>query len=293
MKITLKRFDIRQIPKDGRIILVIGRRGSGKSTLMKDLMFHMRERFDFGVGMSPTRASVDMLCTHLPPALVYEEGFSPEQFQKMVALCQLLSRKKKLRKGLLVLDDCNADKGAFRTVTMRNCFMNGRHYNINLLWSMHYCLDLTTDLRTQIDYVIVLKESIRKNKERLWNNFFGMFPKFEDFDRVMSACTQNHEALVLDNTVVEPSVESCLYWYKAQVNIPQFTIGKQVYFKLSRYYQSEEKENDDDDMLKVTIRRPGAPPRPPLAGKIVIPAMVAADPSNPRVELVEKSHHDQ
>ena len=46
--------------------------------------------------------------------------------------------------------------------------------------AMQYVMDMTPDLRTQVDYVFALRESIISNKHKLWKYFFGMFEKFEE-----------------------------------------------------------------------------------------------------------------
>jgi hypothetical protein len=281
MKITLKKFDFSTLPKDGRIILVIGRRGSGKSTLIEDIMYNLRHRFDFAIGMSPTRSSIEMMERHMPDVMVFEEGFSKEQFQKMLSLSSIISRKGKLRSGLLCMDDCNSDKDAFRSKNMRDAFMNGRHYGMNILWAMHYCMDILPDLRSQVDYVFVLKDNIRKNKERLYQNFFGMLDKVEDFMKIMDQCTENNECLILDNTTPNPDPKTCLFWYKAKRSQPEFRLGKPVFYKLAEYYRKQS-IGDDDDLLRVRIR-PGH--NMPLNG---VPDIGFSNEANPRVECVEK-----
>jgi hypothetical protein len=281
MKLQLRKFDPDgMMPRDGRIILVIGRRGSGKSTLIRDLMFRLHKRFDFGIGMSPTRTSTEMMEEHLPNAFVFDDGFNPEQFQKILAILSLLAKKHKLRNALVILDDCNANKNDFRSKTMRDVFMNGRHYGENLLWAMHYCMDILPDLRAQVDYVFVLKDNIRKNKERLYNNFFGMFEKLEDFIKVMDQCTENNECLVLDNTTPNPDPQRCLFWYKAIRDPPPVQIGRPVFYQLSDYYRRAAEDMEQDDMLKVHIR-PGQ-----TTTTVVKPTFSNAN--NPRIECIEK-----
>ena len=268
MKIKLHKFDFSTIPPDGRIILVIGKRGSGKSTLIENIAYNLRMRFDFAIGMSPTLSSITMLEKHIPPAMVFGKGFNMDTFKKLLGITAQISRSKKFRKSLLLMDDCNADREAFRSKEMRDAFMNGRHYDINIIWAMHYCMDILPALRTQVDYVFVLKDNIRANKERLHRNFFGMFNKVDEFIQVMDKCTENNECLVLDNTSPTPDLSKCLFWYKGlhQTLIPPFILGNSVFFKLSDYYHKDDTA-DDDDLLKVKIR-PGYEPINPLVQQI-------------------------
>ena len=70
MKIKIKKFDATTIKKDA-VVLLIGKRGSGKTTLMKDIMFNMKDKLDFGIAMSPTEETTASLGSFLPPSCIY------------------------------------------------------------------------------------------------------------------------------------------------------------------------------------------------------------------------------
>ena len=76
-------------------------------------------------------------------------------------------------------------------------------------------MDITPDIRTNTDYVFALKENIRKNRERMYNEFFGVFPSFPVFDALFLEVTQDYRCLVLDNTKPSTKIEDCVFWYVA------------------------------------------------------------------------------
>ena len=49
-----------------------------------------------------------------------------------------------------------------------------------------------------------------------------MFEKYEDFAKVMDKCTENHSCIVMDNTTGSCNVEEFIFWYKAQIDLPEF-----------------------------------------------------------------------
>ena len=53
MQMKVRKFSMTQI-KPHRISLLIGRRGSGKSVLLRDLLYNLRDRFDYAMAMCPT-----------------------------------------------------------------------------------------------------------------------------------------------------------------------------------------------------------------------------------------------
>ena len=85
-------------------------------------------------------------------------------------------------------------------------------------------MDLTPDLRANVDYVFILRENVIQNREKLYKAFFGIFPTFDMFNQVMTACTENYECLVLDNTSKSNKIEDCVFWYKAKCH-SNFRIG--------------------------------------------------------------------
>lgn len=89
---------------------------------------------------------------------------------------------------------------------------------------MQYCMDLSPDLRANVDYVFILRENVIQNREKLYKSFFGIFPTFDMFNQVMNACTENYDCLVLDNTSKSNKIQDCVFWYKASMR-KNFRIG--------------------------------------------------------------------
>ena len=60
-----------------------------------------------------------------------------------------------------------------------------------------------------------------------------MFDSYESFSRVMDRCCENYGVLVLDNTAPTSRVEDCLFWYRADTNLPPFTMGSSSFRRLA------------------------------------------------------------
>ena len=238
MKLRVKRFDPNSL-KPHRIILVVGKRGTGKSVLQRDLMYHLSDKVDFGLAMTPTEESAEMFRQHMPDAWIYN-GFSTSKLDSMLEIQRNLCKTKKQRNLFILMDDCMYDKKVLKGIGIRDLFMNGRHLNISLCNAVQYVMDIGPDLRTQVDYVFALRENIISNKTKLWKYFFGMFEKYEDFAKVMDKCTANHGCLVMYNTTGSCNVDECICWYKASMELQKFKVGKQLFWDLSnRYVKSE------------------------------------------------------
>lgn len=244
-KIRVKRFDPSSL-KPHRIIIIVGKRGTGKSVMQRDLMYHLSQKWDFGLAMTPTEESADMFREHMPDSWIYN-GFSTHKLDQMLTVQRDLCKTKKQKNLFILMDDCMYDKKILKGIGIRDLFMNGRHMHISLCNAVQYVMDMGPDLRTQVDYVFALRENIISNKTKLWKYFFGMFEKYEDFAKVMDKCTNNHGCLVMDNTTGSCNVEECIFWYKAEMNLPSFKIGSPSFWKLSeKYVKSDEDMRRDE-----------------------------------------------
>lgn len=238
-RVNIRKFDPSKM-RPNAIVLLIGKRGTGKSTLLKDLMFHMRQKFEFGIAMSPTEEATSDLSSYIPSSWIYS-NFSNDKVELLLEEQRRAGRKGRHRHVFLLLDDCMYDKKILKGTNIRNLFMNGRHRKIFFISCQQYIMDMPPELRGQVDYVFALREPIISNKEKLWKFFFGMFGKLQDFTAVMDRCTQNFDCLVFDATSKSTAVEDCVFWYRADLHDP-FVIGNPVF---SRYHREYFREQDD------------------------------------------------
>lgn len=237
--IRVRKFNPSTI-KESRIIFILGKRHTGKSVLMKDLLSQM-PRPDFVLAMAPTEDTLRMFREFVPETCVFDH-FSQEKLERTVTLQRELVNRGKKRTVLILLDDCLYQKNVLRSTAMRSIFFNGRHDNISLVCAAQYMMDVDVSLRTNIDYIFTMRETILMNRQKLYKYYFGQFRKFDDFDKVMGACTQNYKCLVLDGTVSSTSPTDSVMWYKASTSIPEFRLCRPVYWKLSKRFSLSDED---------------------------------------------------
>ncbi|MDB4588397.1 hypothetical protein N9095_00295 [bacterium] len=222
MNIQLRKFNPASM-KDDKVCVLIGKRNTGKSTLVTDILYH-KKHLPAGIVMSATEEGNHHYQQFVPDLFIYGD-YDREAIERVLERQrQILLRNKPIQPAFILLDDCMYDKKFMKDTCIRKCFMNGRHWKIFFMLTMQYCMDLTPDLRANVDYVFILRENIIQNREKLYKAFFGIFPTFDMFNQIMNACTENYECLVLDNTSKSNKIEDCVFWYKAKLH-PQFRIG--------------------------------------------------------------------
>ena len=251
MKLKIRKFDMKTMPPDA-VVLLVGKRGTGKSTLLKDIMFHMRDQLHCGVAFSPTEDSVegaDGLSSYVPAPLIHD-CYKPQVVEKLLNYqkkCVKKVGKEKTKRQFVILDDCMIEKKALKGTEIRAVFMNGRHRRLFLINAIQYLCDLTPDLRSNVDVVFCLKDSFTTNKERLWKNFFGMFPDFPTFSQTMDALTNDFTAMVLNNRTRSTELTDQVFWYKANPKLPKFQLCHPAFWKLSTACAVEEEYDDESD----------------------------------------------
>lgn len=217
MNIQLRKFKPETMADD-KVCVFIGKRGTGKSTLVTDVMYH-KKHLPVGIVMSATEEGNHHYQQFVPDLFIYGD-YDREAIERVLGRQKQLigaGSSKAPPGAFILLDDCMYDRKFMKDTCIRQCFMNGRHWKLFFMLTMQYCMDLTPDLRANVDYVFILRENVIQNREKLYKAFFGIFPTFDMFNQVMTACTENYECLVLDNTSKSNRIQDCVFWYKAKV----------------------------------------------------------------------------
>ena len=203
MNLELKKFDMKNITFDankasGPVIVLIGRRDTGKSFLVRDLLYYHQD-IPIGTVISGTEAGNGFYGKLVPRLFIHDE-YNTVIIEKILKRQKIVIKeiKKEIEaygrsnidaRTFVILDDCLYDNSWAREKLMRLLFMNGRHWKIMLVITMQYPLGVPPNLRTNIDYTFILREPYLNNRKRIYENFAGMFPTFESFCQVMDQCT--------------------------------------------------------------------------------------------------------
>jgi hypothetical protein len=260
MNLELAKFDMKAISfrpdeNKGPVIVLIGRRDTGKSFLVQDLMYHHQD-IPIGTVISGTEAGNGFFAAHVPKLFIhdaYNTAIIENILKRQKAVLKQVKKEQEAYKKssidprtFVVLDDCLYDNKWTKDVMMRLLFMNGRHWKIMLVITMQYPLGIPPNLRTNIDYVFILREPYIANRKRIYDNYAGMFPTFESFTQVMDQCTENYECLVINNNAKSNKLQDQIFWYKAQQHGP-FKLGSKEFWEISKNLGSDDEEDKQYD----------------------------------------------
>lgn len=218
----IREFPIHKMEPNSKI-LIIGKPGTGKSTLIKDIYYHSKHQFPVTMVVSGTESDNHFYREFIPESFIYEdyEDGGEEAVERFVE-----RQRKHAKKGhiqvpwaLLTIDDCTDNSKLFGKKLWQSIYKLGRHWKLRLILSLQYCLDLTTSVRQSTDYIFIMNERMEETRKKLHKTYATPVGTFADFNQVMDQVAMNYTALVIDNRSQKNNDASeTVYFYKAQTH---------------------------------------------------------------------------
>lgn len=274
VRIELKKFNMASI-KDNSVVQFLGRRGTGKSYLVRNLCYHQRG-IPCGTVISATESSNEFFGKFVPSIFIFD-AYSPDILDRFVKRQQMIVKayNKEIKesgrstidpRAICILDDCLYDAHTWTNDTnIKYLFLNGRHIYVLFVLTSQYPLGLPPIFRSNIDYNFLLRESNKSNRRRLHEHYAGVIPTFEMFESILDSCTENNECLVVANSAQSNKIDNILYWYKAPADQPNFRMGAQQFWDIQAQVDAEggddedEKYDPDRDTLLLAKRKNNQP----------------------------------
>ena len=258
MTLELKKFDMTSIP-DGKVIVFIGKRETGKSFLVRDLLYYHQD-IPVGCVISGTEGANSFYSKIMPNIFIHNQ-FTDKTINNYIKRQKKVVKLQKENsnvdpRAFLILDDCLYDPSWTKNTDIRALFMNGRHFKSTFIITMQYALGIPPSLRTNIDYIFILRQNIQANRKRLYEQYAGMFHTLEVFNQVMDQCTENFECVVINNNAKSNKLEDQVFWYKADDH-SYFKIGHPSLWKYHQDNYNPNHDDSDDENFTITRKRRG------------------------------------
>jgi GTPase SAR1 family protein len=235
--------------KNGCKLVIIGAPGSGKSTIIKSIIYSKKHILAVGQVFSGTEDSNGFFGEFFPESFIYNgldtSDLTPlENFKKR----QKIARKYIEPIGgypwaLNVIDDCTYDTTFLKKAIYKEFCKNGRHFAMLHILSLQYCLDIKPEIRVNINGVFILRESRLDIRKKLYENYGGCIPTFEMFCQIMDALTTDYTALYINNMSTSNKIEDTVFYYKANPN----AIPKDWKFGCKEFWQFHNERHIGND----------------------------------------------
>lgn len=233
-------------------IIMIAKRGSGKSWVVRALIHHYAKSIPIHMIISPTEDINPFYKKFMPDAYIHPK-FDSDKIRGILQRQQIIKDKARKRedvgkkpintRALIVMDDCLAEKKDWsKDPTVDVILLNGRHYDITYILTMQFPLGISPTMRSNFDYVFLLADDTFSNQKRIFEHYAGIFPNFEAFRQIFGQLTQSHSAMVIINR--DPAGNSVLdkiRHYKApDLSKTSISIGGGQY---NKYHNDNYNEN--------------------------------------------------
>ena len=206
------------ISEPDKTLVLFGKRGTGKTFLLRWIMSKIKNKFRFGLIFTRTKIN-GFWQSYLPEALIHD-GFNPLAIQK------LIKKQGKLVKAMrempaeesrkinpyvfVILDDIVADNTFKYSEVINTLFAEGRHYKIFVAITSQYAKAVNTMVRGNTDWAFFFKQWQNVQKEAIWRDYFDMLPKDEGF-WLIDKMTNGRDVMALNTAVNSTDLRETLF----------------------------------------------------------------------------------
>ena len=164
-KLPIRQFKLENMVENPAIVM-IAKRGSGKSWVVRAILHHFRS-VPCGIVIAPTDRMNSFYNDFFPDSYIhyeYKSDIMTKLLQRQIMMIEKKKQRQKMGKKLdartyCIMDDCLSSKGSWmRDQPIQELLYNGRHYEIMYILTMQYPLGITPELRSNFDYIFLLKE---------------------------------------------------------------------------------------------------------------------------------------
>jgi DNA replicative helicase MCM subunit Mcm2 (Cdc46/Mcm family) len=221
---STERFKKNDPVEGGSKIIVIGKPGTGKSTLIASILYAKKHIFPVGLAVCGTEDSSGFYSRIFPSTFVYNK-YNEEILEKFKVRQKIAKKHIPNPWAVCLLDDCTDNPAIFRKPLQQGYYKDGRHWKMLYIVSLQYCMDVMPVIRTTVDGVFILRETNLKNRKALYENYAGIIPDFHLFNQIMDQITNDYTALYIHNNTVTNDWTECVFFYKATPPPADFKMG--------------------------------------------------------------------
>ena len=235
-RFVFSRFNITKMERN-RTILLLGRKGSGKTSVLMEVLNAKSDYIEQAVGMAGTRDGYLKLCQVLPENCVYS-GYQKQVFEPLIEVLNRVSKKPDYNRTVAMLfDDIGSKKRIINGQSFQEVAFNSRHLKAEWVFLQQGIMGFEPTMRDAMDYIFAFAEPCKKTRQKIYDNYFSVIETFGEFEKIFQALTRDKgSAMVIDNTIgdLDPCKRIFHFRGRKTEDIPQFSVGSRAYWKLAR-----------------------------------------------------------
>ena len=243
MAYTIGEFDISKLSQTAHpVILIIGPRRSGKSTLVKNILSHIYDTIPLWIIMNGLEKTDPFYGPMIPPCFLYD---TPDinVFHKLIErqsnfIPAIESDDPKYagtspRVGL-VIDDCikTTNDPWTKSEDFNAMFTQGRHVRITLIVVLHSVKCVPPIVRSNVDYLFIFNTTNYTERRKIRDEYVGMISNKRDFGTIFDKYTEDFACLAIDNVNKKKGLTDKLFYYRANDNLPAPALCASIYRKV-------------------------------------------------------------
>jgi hypothetical protein len=251
-EVHFKRFHPEAI-RDYSSILFAGGKRTGKSSVMREFMWYLKDRVYDAHIWSGTVDEEHLWEWYTPKQMVHYclEEFDDDALK--AALSTQHERKTLARKfgakcppSLCVFEDLEFLKPSIWVKqATRGVIFNGRWYKEFFFVAYQYVMEIKMEMRGSFDYAVFTMDCSTAVRERIWKQFGGVFKSFEEFEAVFKMLTTAFSVMVIDLRARSYDIRDCIFWYRANPNLGSFKMGHPDVWNSARIRQHAQQQKQE------------------------------------------------
>jgi energy-coupling factor transporter ATP-binding protein EcfA2 len=203
----------------GGIYLIIGPSGSGKSEIVKSLIWAKKSFIPICVAVSESE-DINKTYSKIVPELFVYSKLDVEIINNIFARQRLASANLPNPWITVVFDDCMNKRSNFQEDRHIELFKISRHYKMFVLMTCQASFDLKPECRDQAAGYFILKSDNADNRKKIYSTYASIIPTRAEFNALMDQLTADYCCLFINNRVKSQNWKDKVFWFKAYDNIP-------------------------------------------------------------------------
>lgn len=227
------------------MIAIIGKTGSGKSTIAKNIVYYKQKVIRLPLFISETSTINNDFKNIISEPLTFDQ-FPPDALSALFKQQEKLIKEKnkgnkKYTKAVLdafiIFDDMlGSGKRWLYHPVIRTLAYQCRHWQISWIFCVQDPMSIPDAYRSQIAYTIFTQQKTDRIKKKIYENYWNSdFGNYQIFAAILQKCTSNYNCLIIDNKNMSGKFDETVFCAKVHDSkcLPPFQLGSRKILKIA------------------------------------------------------------